>query len=495
MNARYWQMLTMRGPELPTRPTFDSRGRKYEECVLTPQRISGYDGIGQRFEYGVEAGKPANPLPAIFDEDERERIDLDRIAGTEIWLTIDLERIGVVDGKYRLTWSSGAGVRHINGIIGNARVLGDEGPNTVYEFIVHPSFWLATLQENSRFFKGSIADILHEVIRPYGQIEWRINPDYYPQRDYIRQAWESDWNFFMRLCEEWGYVVWIEHREQSHVLVIADNPHAYRKHERAYETLRYHAGGGHINEEPITAMTYASAVTPGRVTVQDHSHSAPRLVPYATPFRETYDKPRKTANADHEIYTHADFAQPATRRDAPYDETNWREEARHFARVKLESRTSVGSRASAKGALRGVEVGKTLSVTHYLYHAANCEYLVLSCDMDIRATGTLSSTERVYDISASFVMQPLRERYRMPQVTPRPVIGGQEYAVIIGPDHAEMCVDKYNRALVQFIWDRDGKYDGKSAIWVRLATAWHGMAMAWERSTMRDAGNRCWSTT
>jgi type VI secretion system secreted protein VgrG len=83
----------------------------------------------------------------------------------------------------------------------------------------------------------------------------------------------------------------------------------------------------------------------------------------------------------------------------------------------------------------------------------------------------------------------------MPQVTPRPVIGGQEYAVIIGPDHAEMCVDKYNRALVQFIWDRDGKYDGKSAIWVRLATAWHGMAMAWERSTMRDAGNRCWSTT
>lgn len=481
MTAGQWQMLDMRGPALPERKTLASYGRERDEPVLVPRRIVGREGIGQLFEYRVEASAYASIAPNFFDEDARTKIDLDRIAGSPIWLTIDLERPESVvlshDRKRITTTSSGAGTRHINGIVASARVLGGDAREIVYEFVVRPSFWLASLKQDSRFFTGSIVQILADLMRPYGRIEWRIGSSRYPQRDYIRQAWETDWQFFLRLCDEWGFVVWFEHRAREHLLVIADNAGAYRKHERAYETLRYHAGGGHINEEHITDLTLGSTVTPGIVTVQDHSYIQPHLNRYSVPFRAEYREPRNTANANQEIFTRADFALPKTRLDATYDESNWRDIAREFARIKLEAVRAEGLRAQARGALRGIEAGKTLTLTHYPHQAANADYLVIGCEMDIRATGSTSSSTREYIVTASFDMQPLREPYRMPQITPRPTIGGNEYAVIVGPENAEMFVDEYNRALVQFDWDRTGQYDGKSAIWVRMATPWQGDGM------------------
>ncbi|WP_321887082.1 type VI secretion system Vgr family protein [Paraburkholderia bannensis] len=463
-----WQMLGMRGPAFPERQTIGPGGYERTESLLVPRRIVGGESIGSLFEYRVEASLRASIAPMSFDIDARERIDLDRIAGSAIGLTIELERMGAA--------SNGAGTRHINGIVSKAGVLGMDGNEIVYEFIVRPSFWLATLKADSRAFSGPIIDILHDVMNRYGLIEWRLSNRINPQRDYIRQAWETDWDFFMRLCEEWGFVVWFEHDEQMHTLVIADSTSACRKHARDYETLRYHTSGGHIDQEHIDALILCSTLTSGKVTVHDHSYKRPRLSPYATPMRETCDQPRKTQNADQEIYARADFAQPGTRRDAPYDEGQWRDEAQYLARVKLEALRGCGFRAEARGALRGVEAGKTLSVTHYSHEAGNREYLVIRSDLDISATGTLSSTQREHEIKASFVMQPVSEPYRMPQITVRPVLGA-EYAVIVGPGNAEIFVDDLNRVLVQFDWDRDGKFDGKSCIWVRLATSWQGNGM------------------
>ncbi|NIE66301.1 type VI secretion system Vgr family protein [Burkholderia sp. Ax-1719] len=481
MTGGQWQMLDMRGPALPERKTLASYGRECGEAVLAPRRIVGREGIGQLFEYRVEAIARASIASGFFDEDERTKIDLDRIAGSPVWLTIDLERQDSLrvsrDRRSITTTSTGAGTRHINGIVASARVLSNDGFEIVYEFVVRPSFSLAALKQDSRFFSGSIVQILEDVISRYGQIEWRIGSSRYPQRDYIRQAWETDWQFFLRLCEEWGFIVWFEHHGREHTLVIADTANACRKHERAYETLRYHSGEGHIDEEHISELTLTSTVTPGVVTVQDHSYIQPHLNRYSVPFRAEYRDPRNTANADQEIFTRADFALPKTRRDAPYDESNWRETAREFARIKLEAIRAEGLRAQAKGALRGIESGKTLTVTHHPHQAANGEYLVIGCKVDICATGTTSSSTREYAVTASFEMRPLGEPYRMPHITPRPIIGGFEYAVIVGPENAEMFVDEYNRALVQFDWDRTGQYDGKSAIWVRLATQWQGNGM------------------
>jgi type VI secretion system secreted protein VgrG len=45
---------------------------------------------------------------------------------------------------------------------------------------------------------------------------------------------------------------------------------------------------------------------------------------------------------------------------------------------------------------------------------------------------------------------------------------------VVGPSGEEIFTDKYSRIKVQFPWDREGKKDGDSSCWVRVATAWAG---------------------
>jgi type VI secretion system secreted protein VgrG len=45
---------------------------------------------------------------------------------------------------------------------------------------------------------------------------------------------------------------------------------------------------------------------------------------------------------------------------------------------------------------------------------------------------------------------------------------------VVGPQDAEIFVDKYGRVKVQFFWDRQGKKDEKSSCWIRVATLWAG---------------------
>jgi len=46
--------------------------------------------------------------------------------------------------------------------------------------------------------------------------------------------------------------------------------------------------------------------------------------------------------------------------------------------------------------------------------------------------------------------------------------------VVVGPAGEEIFTDKYSRVKVQFHWDREGKNDGNSSCWIRVATPWAG---------------------
>jgi type VI secretion system secreted protein VgrG len=46
--------------------------------------------------------------------------------------------------------------------------------------------------------------------------------------------------------------------------------------------------------------------------------------------------------------------------------------------------------------------------------------------------------------------------------------------VVVGPAGEEIHTDKYGRVRVQFHWDREGKKDDKSSVWVRTMMPWTG---------------------
>jgi len=175
-------------------------------------------------------------------------------------------------------------------VISSARIICTEDRAAVYEFVLRPSVWRATLNKNSRIFRGCIDEVLDKLLGRHAVIDWRIagpsgGKGYYPPRDFIRQAWESDWALAMRLMEEWGLFFWFEHDSGSHTLVISDTLGGFHGHGIAYETLRYHTGS-RIDEEHINELSVTYTVTAGKATVNDHDYMQPRLRRANAPMRE-----------------------------------------------------------------------------------------------------------------------------------------------------------------------------------------------------------------
>ncbi|WP_129563914.1 type VI secretion system Vgr family protein [Paraburkholderia dokdonensis] len=467
-------------PEYVLEWEFRKRTYKAHQDVLVPRRVSGHEGIGQLFEYRIEAVYSVVD-PAYFGRYDRD-IDLDAIKGSHITLTFkDAYRNDIHRSK---TERERTGEREISGMVESAGILGTEGGALVYEFVIRPSWWRATLCRNSRIFTDSdITRILQTVLTPYShEIEFRVKFDTRfnheaSQRDFIRQAWETDWDFCMRLCEEFGYVIWFEHHDRKHVLVIADCIRACQEQSAPYDTLSYHPDGGHIDREHITHLSWRTSVALDRVVVNDHSYMSPRLRRNSEPYRGQYGPARREHDESLESYESAEYAQPDTTRYSRRDDDAWKKDAQHLARVKLEARRGQRLRAQGRGALRGIEAGKTFTLIDHPHGEANNDYLVLSCTLDIRAMPGMSGRSTGYSFETTFELYPAREPYRMPQVTPRPRLEDLEYAVIVGPNDAEILIDAYNRVLIQYAWDCEGEFNGGTSIWVRVAQPWQGDQM------------------
>ncbi|WP_250471203.1 type VI secretion system Vgr family protein [Caballeronia sp. GAFFF1] len=453
--------------------------------MLTVRSVRGREAVGQLYEYVVIA--EVEDLDLLLDPLDAAQVDLEKIVGTSGTVAIEVTGIGTFrpgQRGYSGYANRGADTRYISGQITSARIICAENRCAIYEFVLRPAVWRATQNKNSRIFRGSVDEVLRKILMPYGTTEWRIagpsgGKGYYPPRDFLRQAWESDWSIAMRLMEEWGLFFWFEHDKDGHTLVVSDALSGFHRHGVAYETLRYHTGG-RIDEEHIDELSVTYSLTAGKATVNDHDYMQPRLRRANAALREEFVDAHGTASAGIEIYAPAEFAQPET--DPPLtDRNDLRQEGLHLARVKLQAVRCASLRVHGKGRLRGLQPGRTFRLVNYPQRSANQEYIVLSSELELTEVGTSSGSWRQYSVDTQFELQPSTEIYRMPQSTPRPHVD-DEYAVIVTPEHHknehyEVWVDDKNRVLIQYDWDRQAQFDGATSVWLRLATQWQGSQM------------------
>ncbi|MFM0330942.1 type VI secretion system Vgr family protein [Paraburkholderia strydomiana] len=469
--------ITFSGRALPEIVGIASARNEVREPMLAVRSVRGREAVGELFEYVVVA---ESQVALLLNATDATQIDLTQIVGTDGTVAIEISGIGTfIAGQPGDIGRSniGADVRYINGEIVSARIQCVEDRAAVYEFVLRPFMWRATQNSDSRIFSGTVVDILQKVFGRYlGSVDWRIGGPWngmrrYPMRDMVRQAWESDWTFALRLMEEWGLVFWFEHAKDRHTLVVSDTSGGFHRHGIAYEALRFHTGG-RIDEEHISSLAVTHTVTAGKACVNDHDYMQPRLRRSNAPNRHTYEAAGGTADPNIEIYAPAEFAQPDTFPSSyPHDA---REEGQYLARVKVEAARCKGLRAKGTGRLRGLQPGRTFRLVNYPQDSANREYLVLACELDISEVGTSTSAWRTYAVKAEFELHPVGEYYRLPQLTPKPRVEGYEYAVIVAPQGREMWIDSRNRLLIQFDWDREARFDGATSIWVRVVTQWQG---------------------
>ncbi|WP_230955335.1 type VI secretion system Vgr family protein [Burkholderia vietnamiensis] len=449
--------------------------------MFAPVRLQGSEAVGR-----LEACRYLVTLRTddafAFSPSVTANLDLDKLVGTEVTVSIQLEGKGQfvpgLAGNAGLG-NIGAGAREITGLVTAARVTGDDRHSILYELELRPWLYRATLTQDCRIFQDmSVLEITDAVLTKYPYpVDKRLAGAFrgiYPKRDVQRQAFETDWAFLQRLWEEWGIWWWIEHEGGHQRLVLCDTVAGHHPHGAAYETVRYLSPDGkRIDEEHIHALSVTSRLTSGSVTVIDYDYTRPRAN-----LTVTEENPRKTASADGAVYDWGDYSQPLAGAQGVEGQLNdIEQESRHLARVQLEAKRCAGLRAHGKGNLRGLTVGRTFALTGYPQQAANREYVVLSSTLDIEEVGDRAGASATYRCEAQFELLPANEPFRLERSMPRPVLSGPEKAIVVGPAGQEVWTDKYGRVKVQFQWDRQGKLDEHSGIWLRVVSPWQGADM------------------
>ena len=286
--------LSVTGSQLPVSPL----GTAY----LTVKRFSGHEAINELFEYVLELrtrdeyGNPVGGFAGMDGFISKSVADqggspgsnwnLASVIGTQVHLAIECD--GKVDqtpfgvdalrevGEL-LPARVGAFTRYISGIVTRAEHSGVEGRSAVYRLTLRPWLWLLSQTRNYRIFQQrSPIDTISEVLATYPyRVEWRLSESY-PTLDYQVQYGESDLDFVLRLCAEYGLNHWFEHTIDAHVLVIADSLSAFVPMESAaYQTLYAYPPNLKLQEEYVHRFDAAHRHTLEQVVLADYLFKTP----------------------------------------------------------------------------------------------------------------------------------------------------------------------------------------------------------------------------
>ncbi|MDM0114510.1 type VI secretion system tip protein TssI/VgrG [Variovorax sp. J22R133] len=448
--------------------------------TLEPVRLAGHEGINSLFEYELLLKTPdALNLGASGAAD----LDLDSFIGREIRCSIDLDGMGqFLAGAVGASVDHiGAGVREINALITEAQLWGEEGRHIQYRLTLRPWLHLATLTIDCKIFQNkTVVDILDELLADYAfPVDKRLI-ETYPVRDHQTQYNESDFEFFVRLCEEWAINYFFEHSEGKHRLVLIDNMGSHTKnHSAAYQQVEYHAAGWKVDAEYVHAFAPNHRLTSGRYITKDYDYTRPRA-----DLTSGRKDPRPTGHADGEVYQwHAGnagshYAQP---RAGNADANDPQAEGDQLARVRMEALRTHGARARASGNLRGMVPGCTFRLNKHPRESANAEYLILGTDFTIEDVAQDSQTpdatrarRQQWRVAVDFTAHPVSESLRPETTRGKPLTHGPQVALVVGPEGQNLWTDEFGRIKVQFPWDRIGQKNQHSTCWLRVSSPWAG---------------------
>lgn len=450
--------------------------------ALEPVRLSGNEGLNGLFSYELLLKTPDG---LNLGASQAADFDLDAFIGREIQCRIELDGSGsFLPGAVGASVDHvGAGVRVINALITEASLWGEEGRHVQYKLTLRPWLHLATLSTDCRIFQNqSVVEILDFLLGDYAfPVDKRLI-ETYPPRDYQTQFNESDFDFFARLCQEWGISYFFEHEGDTHRLVLTDAMGAYQPNpSEAYRTVDYHAPGWKTDAEYLHSVVPVHRLTPGRYSTRDYDYTRPRA-----DLRQTRRDPRPTGLADQEVYQwHADaggshYAQP--RAGGTSTEANdVQAEGSQLALLRMQALRTAGARLSASGNLRGMVPGCTFRLARHPRETANTEYLILETRLliedvaqDSQVRDAAPHRTQHWRVEVDLTAHPVTEPLRPALTQSKPHSRGPQVALVVGPAGENLWTDQFGRIKVQFPWDRLGEKNQHSSCWIRVSSPWAG---------------------
>ena len=438
------------------------------EDVLLLTSLRGHEAISQLFNFQVD----------LLAERESE-IRFDRIVGQSVSVELRLPT-----GEKR----------HFNGLVKRFSQRGRDEVFMHFRAELVPKLWLLTKKVRSRIFQHlSVPDILHEVLSGV-DVTFQVKGTYYP-RDYCVQYRESDLDFASRVMEEEGIYYFFKHSNTGHQMVVTDLSNSHPPVPGQSKVIYEEVSGG-LQEMRVTAWEKSQELRSGGYTLRDHCFELPanhleakeNITDSVTVGKVTH-KLRIGGNDQLEIYEYpGGYAQRfdgVNRSGAarPEDLEHILEDRDRTVRVRMEREEAAS-----------LEIVGTSDCGHFVaghkfmlerHFDADDEYLLTRIAHDAHLEGAYSTGQELpFNYENRFTCIPVALPYRPPRLTRKPVIAGIQTAIVSGPTGEDIFCDGYGRVKVQFHWDREGKKNGDSSCWLRVAQVWAGKgwgAFFWPR--------------
>jgi type VI secretion system secreted protein VgrG len=399
--------------------------------VLVLERFDGQEGLGELFEYQIQALS------------ERNDLDFDQAIGKGCSVThkaFGVERV-------------------FHGVLVEAQWLGPRDNFWGYSLVLRPWLWLLSRTADCRIFQNQTApDIIQKVFHDRGFTDIRASlTESYPTLEYCVQYRETDLAFVSRLMEQHGIYYFFEHSADKHVLVLSDakSSHAPVPNRPTLPFVAYGSESSPDKEHVVSWVSYRRFCT-GKVEYNDYDYLKPSAslisdangsAGYTRSNMEVYDYPGK-------------YTKPA--------------DGKKYAKVLLEAEQAIDKRRFGSGQAASLFPGGLTTLEKHTKSDENAEYLIVRCSHSITIGTYRSGRGDDETYHGSYEFQPSDVVFRSPLITPEPRIYGAQTATVVGNSGEEIDVDKYGRIWVQFHWDREGKKDRNSSCPIRVAQVWSG---------------------
>jgi type VI secretion system secreted protein VgrG len=428
----------------------------------------GYEAISHPFSF---------ELDLLAERDTSIRFD--GILGRSVTIALRL-----LDGE----------IRHFNGLVKRFSEGARDESFVAYRAEVVPRLWLLKKKVRCRIFQHiSVPDILEQVLSGL-DVAYELLGRYY-QRNYCVQYHESDFDFVSRLMEEEGIYYFFRHSDGGHRMVVTDLGNKHEPVPGQSSVVFEEIVGGLRPDMRIVGWEKTQELRSSKYTVWDHCFELPGQ--HLDESVETIDqvKAGKVAHKfdlsgeELEIYEYpggyAKRFDSVGHNRAPRsdDMTHLFRDRRRTVRLRMEEEESVALQIAGQSNCGNFTAGHHFTLQRHF--DGDGDYLLTRVEHEARLFGYRSGEETDFTYQNRFSCIPGELRYRPQRVTAKPVIAGVQTATVSCPSGEEIFCDKFGRVKVQFHWDREGKEDGDSSCWLRVAQAWAGKgwgAFFWPRA-------------
>ncbi|MEZ4296119.1 MAG: type VI secretion system tip protein TssI/VgrG [Polyangiaceae bacterium] len=350
-------------------------------------------------------------------------------------------------------------VRHFDGLPDEAGFLACQGDELFFHLRLRPAIAVLAHREGSRIFQDkSPVEVIKEVLAEAGvdrDVEWRISQEYAP-REFLCQYRETELDFVHRLLEEEGIFYFFHHSADGHKLIFADDPAAFAEQEAIPKVTLSPRPRAAPGASPLLGFVREKRLRPTEVSLRDHDFEKPDVPPASA------------------IPAPAPGGVALRYFDYPGGFTKGKEGARR-ARARVSALRSDMDVCTGKSRAIGLACGVPMVVDGANEAFLNAEYIVTELRSVGRRGGEACENE--------LVAIPKGAPFAAPRRAKKPVIEGIQTAIVTGPSNEPEAIhtDKYGRIKARFLWDRSGKQDDTSSVWLRVSQLGLGGSMVLPR--------------